>query len=279
MIFIAIIIYVLFNLAPKWILKEKYKLFEDKFSWKIPFMKLTGFGFSILFAFLLTSGITITTKDKFIENKNAIYGFEFNSLMKELGFQDSMKIKSINGEEIDRVSDIVKKILLENDEIEVVVEKSGIQSKIRLSEADKISIMQNPKTNHIVPIRYDPNGENEIIITTKNYGFSEILNRFGTLWEQAVILINPIPSPYPGLGGFVAISTIKDVRGYLMVLSITLIILVILNLLPLPGFSIGNFAISVIETLRKKQYNKKRKHIIGWISIFLIIVILILRMI
>lgn len=279
MIFIAIIIYVFFNLVPKWILKEKYKELEDKFSWEIPLIKLTGFGLSILLAFLLTFGITKSTKDKFIENKNAIYGLEFNSTMEELGFQDSMKIKSINGEGIDRVSDIVKKILLENGEIEVVVEKSGIQSKMILSEADKISIIQNAKTNPVVPIMYDSNGKNEIIITTKNYGFSEVLERFGTLWKQAVIFINPNPSPYQGLGGFVVISNIKNVRGYLMGLSLNLIILSILNLLPLPGFSIGNFAVSVIETFRKKHYNKRRKLVIGWISIFLVIGILIIRMI
>ena len=276
--YIAIIIYVLFNLAPKWILKERYKLLENNFSWKIPFLKLTGFGFSFLFAFLLIFGITKSTKDKFIENKNAIYGFEFNSVMKEFGFQDSMKIKSINGEDIGRVSDIVKKILLENGEIEVAVEKNEIQSKIILSDADKISLIQNHKTNPVVPIMYDSNGENEIIITTKNYGFSDVLDRFGTLWKQAVIFINPNPSAYKGLGGFVAISRINNFRDYLMVFSLNLIILGILNFLPLPGFSMGNFVVSVIETLRKKIYNKKKKRVIGWISIFLVIVILIVRM-
>lgn len=106
MIVIAVILYVLMNLVPKWILKEKFEEFENNFSWKIPLLKLTGLFFSICLAFLLTLGITTSTKDKFIENKNAIYGFEFSCTMKEFGFQDSMKIIAINGEETERVSDI-----------------------------------------------------------------------------------------------------------------------------------------------------------------------------
>ena len=111
---LAIIIYVLLNLAPKWMLKEKYIQMENDFNWKIPFIKLTGFDFSFFIAFLLIFGITKSTKDTYIENKNAIYGLEFNNTLEEMGFQDSMKIKSINGEEIEKVSDIVKRIIIEN---------------------------------------------------------------------------------------------------------------------------------------------------------------------
>jgi len=279
MMFVAIIIYACFNRVPKWLLKEKYKELEYKFSRKIPIFKLTGFVLSILLAFLLTFGITKATKDKFIENKNAIYGFEFNSTMEELGFQDSMKIKTINGEGIDRVSDIYGKIFLKHGEIEVVVEKSGIQSKVILSEADKFSIIQNIKATPLIPIMYDSNGENEIIITTKNYGFSDVLDIFRSLIKQAVLFINPNLSPHQGHGEFGVIIINKNDRSFLMDLSLNLMILGILNLLPLPGFSIGNFAVSVIETFKKKQFNKRRKLVIGWISIFFIIGILILRMI
>jgi hypothetical protein len=274
MIVVAIIIFVLLNLAPKWILREKYNQLEDNFNWKIPFVKLTGLVFSLFLAFLLIFGITKSTKDTFIENKNAVYGLEFNNTMEDFGFQDSMKIKSINGEEIDRVSDIVKKIIIESGDIEVSVEKCGIQAKIVLSDSDKILLMQNHKTKPIVPIMFDSNGENEIVLTTKSYGFSDVIDRFGTLWKQALILINPNPSAYKRLGGLVAVSKVNNFRGYLMVFSSNLITIGIINMLPLPGFSIGNFVISAIETLRKRLYNKKLKRIIGWISILLVIVIL-----
>jgi membrane-associated protease RseP (regulator of RpoE activity) len=279
MIVLAIIIYVLLNLLPKWILQEKYNQLENNFNWKIPFIKLTGFVSCFVLAFLLTFGVTISTKDTYVENKNAIYGLEFNDAMEELGFQDSMKIKAINGEEIDRVSDIVKKIIIANGDVEVSVEKHGIQDEIVLSDSNKTLLLQNHKINLITPIMFNSNGENEIILTTKSNGFSDVIVLFETLWKQALILINPNPSAYKRLGGFVAISKINNFRGYLMVFSLNLIIIGILNMLPLPGFSIGNFVISANETLRKKLYNKKRKRLIGWISIILVIVILIVRLI
>lgn len=278
MIIIAIIIYILLNLTPKWILKERYNQLENNFNWTIPFIKLSGFVFCFFLAFLLIFGTTKSTKDTYIQNKNAIYGLEFDNTMKEFGFQDSMKIKSINGQEIERVSDVLKRIIIESGDIEVSVEKNGIQDKIVLSDSDKIILMQNHSVYPIVPIMYDSNGENEIIQTEKSYGFSEVIERFATLWKQALILINPNPSTYKGIGGLVSISKINNVRGYLMVFSLNLIIIGILNLLPLPGFGIGNFVISAIETLRKKLYNKKRKRIIGWISIFLVIGFLILSL-
>lgn len=240
-------------------------------------MKLSGFGFSFLLAFLLTFGLTKSTKDKFLENKNAIYGFEFNSIMEEFGFQDGMKIKSINGNVIDRTSSILTKILTENGNIELSVEKNGIQNKIIISDADKIKLMQNPKEKPIVPIIYDSNGKNEVIVTTSSYSFSDVLDRFGTLWNQALIIINPNQSSYKGIGGFKTLSKNSNFKSYISVLSLSLIILGILNMLPLPGFSLGVFLISVIETLRRNLFNQKRKRAIGLLSIILVVVILGIR--
>lgn len=279
MIILALIIYILLNLTPKWILKERYNQLENNFNWIIPFIKLTGFVFCFFLAFLLIFGITKSTKDTYIENKNAIYGLEFNNTMEEFGFQDSMKIKSINGQEIERVSDILKRIIIESGDIEVSVEKNGIQDKIVLSDSDKVILMQNHSANPIIPIMVDSNGENVIIQTEKSFEFSDVIDRFSTLWKQAFILINPKPSAYKSIGGFVSISKINNIRGYLMVFSLNLIIIGILNLLPLPGFSIGNFVISTIETLRKKLYNKKKKRIIGCISILMVIGFIIIRLI
>jgi membrane-associated protease RseP (regulator of RpoE activity) len=250
---------------------------EDNFSWTIPLTKLSGLVLSFLIAFLLTFGITKSTKDVFIKNSDAVYGSKFDSVLKRFGFRDSMRIKSINGEEIDRVSDILKKILFEDGDAEVSVELNGVQQEIILRKSHKLKLLKNPGSNPIVPIM--TNGKNEIKVTTVDYGFSDVLNTFGTLWDQAMFLINPEPTVHTGLNGFAVISKINNFREYLMVLSLNLIIIGILNLLPLPGFGIGNFIVSGIETLRKKRYNEKRKRAIGWISILLVIAILGISMI
>ncbi|WP_430817783.1 site-2 protease family protein [Carboxylicivirga sp. RSCT41] len=273
MIFIAIIIYALFNLMPKLILKQKYNQLEQNFSWKIPIMKLSGLVLSFLLAFLLTFGATISSKDRFIENKNAIYGLEFNNVMEEIGFRDSMKIISINSQEIGRVTDILKTILLTGGEIEVIVEEDGIKSKITITESDIVSIINSSDSRAIIPIMYGSNGKNKIIVSTEDYKFSDVLFSYRMLWKQAIKLINPFLSSAQEQGGFVSISMIKSLKGYLFVISLNLLVIGIINLLPLPGFSIGNLLISIIENLRKKTYNKRRKRIFSWISIFLLVMV------
>jgi len=277
MILIAVIIYVLMNLIPSWILKDKYKQLENRFSWKIPILKLTGLAMSILIAFMLIFGITKSTRDTFIENKNAIYGLEFNKEMKEFGFQDGMRIKSINGREIDRVSDIIKLIILEDGETQVLLEKDGVNKEIVLNNRDKLTLIQHSSHNIIEPIFRDGDGNNKIKVTIKNYSFLDALNKFGIVWKQAMVLINPTPSAYTSIGGFIVISKINSIQGFLMILSLNLILLGIINLLPLPGFSMGNFGISLVETLRKKNYDRKKKRIVGLITILLIIVFLGIR--
>lgn len=269
MLFIAIILYVVFSHAPKWILKEKYKKLENSFSWKIPLLKFSGPVLSLVLAFILTFVITISTKDSFVENKNAVYGLKFNDLMKEFGFRDSMHIKFVNGKEVERVSHIIKEIIMERRDAIVTVEFNGVQQKIILDKADKIKLMRDLDTHPIVPIM--TNGKNEIKITTRNNGFPDVLKCYSTIWKQAMILINPIPKANEGTGSYISITKINNLGGFFLILSLNLMILVILNFLPLPGFSVGNFVISVIETFRKKLYNKKRKQLIGWISIAIVI--------
>lgn len=266
MVVIAITLSILMNLAPKWMLKEKFESLENNFSWIIPLTKLSGLVLSSGLAFLLISGVTILRKDRFIENKNAIYGLKFNSQMKEFGFQDTMKIIAINGKEPERVSDILSQIFLEDGNIEVSVVKNGIKSKILVNDNDKHSLMSSLETPMIAPIMYDSKGENKIIITTKNYGISEVLYRFGYYWHEAwsLIQLNPV---LRGPLGIKKVSIFSSPKFYFSGLLLTLTFTGVLNLLLLPGFSVGNFIISVIETLRKKLYSKKSKRLIEWIII------------
>lgn len=238
-------------------------------------MKLSGLFLSLILAFLLTLGITFSTKDSFIENKNAVYGLRFNSEMKEFGFRDSMRIKYINGEEIDRVSDIVKKILLKNGNIVVSVELDGDEQEIIINDSQKSELIQKRGSYPVAPIM--TNGGDEIKVTTANHGFGDVLIHFGDLWKQAMYFINPEHKANDKMGGFIYVSEIKNILGYFMMLAINLLIVIIINLLPLPGFGVGNSVISAIETYRKKLYNKKRKLIIGWISILIIVSILVIR--
>lgn len=274
MIFIALVVFVLLDLAPRLIFRKEKEKLNENFSWKNPLFKLSGIALSLLLAFVLTYWVTISTNDRYIENENAIYGFEFSKEMKNLGFQDSMKVISINGERIDRVSEIIKNILLESGSVLVQVERDGIKKEIVISDDDKFSLMNNPKTNLITPIMSDSSNKNEILITEDSYGFYDAINKFGLIWEQAIIFINPNPSENKRKGAFVTLFKMDNIRDYLIYFALNLIIITILNFLPIPGFSVGNFIISVIEKSRNKYYSKKRLRMLKWISIIIVIIAL-----
>lgn len=269
-------VYAVFNFCPKWVLREKYKSLHDNFSWKIPFLKLSGLLLSLILSFMLIFVITISTRDSFIKNSDAVYGFEFNHELKELGFQDGMRIYYINGEKIDRVSDILPTIAFRSGDVEVSVELNGVREKIILGELEKKLLLRLEHfSKPIAPIMTD--GENEIKITTIHYGFSDVLNEFGSLWNQAKLFVNPYSFSINEDVGYITFGNYYgSVRSYIMGFSSSLIILVVINLLPLPGLSIGNFLISVIENLRKKHFNKEIKQVIIFISILCVTLVIML---
>jgi|TARA_B110000037_G_C16964713_1_gene442466 hypothetical protein len=272
MIFLALIIFIIINLSTKWILKKKFPQLGVNFKWKIPFLKLTGLLIIFLLAFILIFSVTMTSEKKYIVNKNAIYGLKFSKTMNSFGFQDNMKVISINDKEIDRVSDIFKKIILANDDTIIVVEQNGIKDKIILDYSDKNLLIEDQTLNAIVPILYDSSGENKILISAKKNQFTDVIFMFKNLWKQSVKLINPTSIAYKGTGGFISFSRINSFRGYLILLSFSFIMIGIINMLPFPGFSFGNFIISSIETLRKKTFNKIRLRMAKITSIILIII-------
>ena len=274
---LAIIIYVQINLLPKWILKGKYRQWEERFSWKIPFLKLSGLLICCFLALLLSIGIKISKQDTFIENHNAIYGFQFNKAMKDVGFEDGMRIISINGNKIEKIDEIVYTIIMEPDEVKVSVEKDGVYDEIVLNNGEKRHLMKGRNLDYIKPILQDENGNNQVKITVRNFGLIDGVRLFTDLWYQAKILINPFYEVSQNAHGFILISEINNIRGLLFVFSFDLIILVILNLLPLPGFSVGNFALSLVETFRKKLFSQKIKRIAAAISIFVVLGILVIR--
>lgn len=96
MIFLALTIFIIINLSTKWILKKKFSQLEVNFNWKIPYLKLSGLLIIFLLAFFIIFSVTMTGEKKYVENKNAIYGLKFNKTMNSFGFQNNMKIISIN---------------------------------------------------------------------------------------------------------------------------------------------------------------------------------------
>jgi len=89
--------------------------------------------------------------------------------------------------------------------------------------------------------------------------------------------IYPSTEAIRSTGGFISLRSTPRFNSYLLILSLDLIIIGILNLLPLPGFSIGNAIISSFEISRKKYFKKARKYILSLISIIIVILFVFLN--
>jgi membrane-associated protease RseP (regulator of RpoE activity) len=280
MIFLAILIHVLGNLCPKWILKDNYHILQNNFSWKSSILKLSGLLTSLLFAFILISVHTLTSKDRYIENKNAIYGLEFSETMKAYGFENGDKIVSINGQGIDRVSEIIKCILLASGDVKVLVDNDNNSKELIIKDSDKYAIIKNVNLTH-VKAKIQPNSctrmdFKEVQITVTRFGVSKIFENFGYMWKQVTHLLSPKNSTYGQVGGFITISQIRNIHGYLLLLAFNSIFIGIVNLLPLPGFSLGNLLVSIIENNRRRLFNHRIMKIVRAASLSLAIAFIVI---
>jgi membrane-associated protease RseP (regulator of RpoE activity) len=261
MIYLAILLHILGDYAPRWILKEKYTALRDSFSWKYSITMLSGILVSFLAAFLLIAGVTFSTKDRYVANSDAIYGLEFSPMMKGMGFQDGDRIISINGQEVDRTDKIVIMILMAPSD--AVVEISGDEGTRRLiiTEADKQAIIKSCDIEDIKarmkPDSISGNALRKVKITEVNRGLADVFNAFHDIWKQYSLMFSPAASEYSNLRGFIVISKVTNVRGYLFVLALCSLFVGMLNFLPLPGFDFGNLLVSIVEKHRRKHFNKR----------------------
>jgi membrane-associated protease RseP (regulator of RpoE activity) len=281
MIYLAILLHILGDYAPKWILKEKYIVLQDSFSWKYSLTKLSGLIITFVLAFCLIVAFTFSTKERYVANQDAIYGLEFSPMMKELGFENGDKIVSVNGQQVDRPDNIEIMILQEPADAEVEITRGGETQKVVITERGVHTIMKSGSMKD-VKVKMQPdtitgNDFRNVKITEVNHGIADVFNAFSDIWKQVVILYSPSVSEYSGIGGFITISKISTFRGYMIVLAICSIFIGMVNFIPLPGLDAGNFLISVVEKYRRKRFNKRIISTLKGISISLVILFILIK--
>ena len=280
MIIIAIFVLILGNFAPKWILKRKYIEFRNGFSWKSSFLKLSGMTFCMLLALVMTIGVTLTSKQEFVLNKNAVYGLEFSDELKAIGFEDGDRITLINGIEVDRVSEIILQILNSNTDGKVDIIRNDIHKTLLIDIDDLYSIINSKRLDHVNAKMYvDSTIENKykkVEISTSRYSLLNAFENFNHSLKYVLKLIIPQANENNEIGGFRTITKETNVRGYLMILTLSLIFVSILNFIPLPGFNFGEFIISASENLRKTLYSNRLMTLTRIISVSFVIIVIFL---
>jgi membrane-associated protease RseP (regulator of RpoE activity) len=277
MIIPAIIIHILGRLIPSWISNDRLKALKDQFSWKVEFFKMSGTVTSLLIAFVIITITTLTGRQKYLLNENAIYGINCSPLAREIGFLDGDKVLAVNNQKIERFSDILEKIMLETGLVNVQIKRDTNDTTIIVTDSDKLKIIQSKTSAHFLP-RLHPGSTIDIkpeplIYSEHKNGLKEVFSIYKNSLRMVFKLVTPIPSKYDDIMGYVAIKRVTSIKGLFFLLANNLILLGLINLIPIPGLEVGNTIIGIIEVQKKKRLNKRILLIIKIVCITLIIIL------
>lgn len=263
MIIIALIFHKLGHYIPLWISKEKFKDLRAKFEWRLYFFEMNGVIMNFILAFLIILTITLTSKEKYLLNKNAIFGIECSDIAKEIGFENGDKIISVNHKEVDRFSDILQTIILESGDVEVELQRGEMQKTIIVKNTSKVYIIKSHSELFLPKLRPDSINDlslNYLKFDERKKGINDAFKTFSTILIMAKSYITPNQAQKDI--GLIKLSGVKDLKGYLFLLSLSSIFIGLINLIPLPGLDAGNTLIALIEKVRKRNFNERTLRII-----------------
>lgn len=261
MIILSILIHLLGNYLPKWIL-PKSKQYNQ-----IPILKLSGLFIDFFISFLIFILIhLLSPKAHYISNNDAIYGLEFSNTMQQLGFENGDKIVSVNNQPIKKVSEITNLILLNSNSIIKIKRKNNF-IELKITDEDIMKILQSEGNPIAVKRSSSKEKIQEIKQTEEKFSFKNVLKSYQNNIKEAYHFIIP-QNDYKKMGG-INMKT-NNFREKISLLAFCSILIGLLNLIPLPCFSLGNFIISIIELKRDKPFNQKKKKIVSLSTVFVI---------
>ena len=255
MIFISLLIYVIGFYLPSWITRKKVSQLRDENSWRQVFFELSGLITCFLFSFIIILVLTFSIKEKYLLNKDVVFGIKTNELSQSWGFQDGDKIVSINKKEVVNFSDIVIDMILSPENIEVKIDRNDSLQIISLENSKVVTGLHksNKLNNPFLPKNVD-----KLVFSERSKSFADAIDTYKTQGKMLSQFLPFSNSGYKGSGGFVALGKINDFRGYMYLLSFGLFILGWISFIPLPGFGVGNSMIVIVQKISKKRFNQKK---------------------
>lgn len=274
MIIIALIFHKLGHYFTSWITKDKLNELRTQLEWRQVFVEMSGVITNFVLAFLIIFVVTLTSKEKYLLNENAIYGIEFSDVLRNIGFKNGDKIISINNKRIVRLSDILKSIIIETGDVNVLVHRGVDEKLITIHDSDKLEIMRNNATSHITP-KLRPDSVSDLAVNYLRYNERQqgITDAFASFSNSIKMSLSYL-SPNQTIGGFVTINKVTSIKGYLYLLALSSLFIGFVNLIPLPGLDMGNALIALLEKSRKRNFNGRRLKIIRIVCSSLIVIIL-----
>jgi membrane-associated protease RseP (regulator of RpoE activity) len=271
MILIALLIHLLGHYLPVWPTKVKLREFRSQFTWKQILIELAGTFANFIIAFIIILIVTLSGSEKYLLNKNAIYGINCSEEAKRIGFRDGDKVNTINNHPVIKFSDILKNIISEPGSSQVDVIRGDSDIVIDVSEQEKMALMKGESNLHFSP-KIMPDSSIKAIPKQLEYTESqkELKDVFATFKLSIKMISSYIfreNANVKGIGGFIAITGVESLRGLFFLLALCSIFIGLLNLLPIPGFDVGNALIALIEKTRKRKFNVRVTRIIRFVCI------------
>lgn len=261
MIILSILIHLVGNFLPTWILPKSRQI--------NPIMKLSGLFADFFAAFLILFLMHLfSPKAYYIDNKHAIYGLEFNKTMQELGFENGDKILSVNNQPIRKVSEITNLIIF-NSNSNIKVKRKNSYMNLKINDEGIMKIVQSEGSPITVKSSSNTGKIKEIKETEEKFSLKKVLKSYQNNITGAYHFIIP-QHDYKKLSG-INLKT-NSFKEKISLLGFCSTVVGLLNLIPLPGFSMGNVIISLIELKIKKPFNQKKKNIICLSTVFVVII-------
>ena len=114
--------------------------FRSKPAWKRFLVMIAGVVMNVLLAVGIYIGICYTWGDAYFSNQDAKWGYNFNEAAHELGFRDGDRFVSIDGEEVDNISEILNALIITEGDRTVIVERDGRQVTLTLPLEELIAM-------------------------------------------------------------------------------------------------------------------------------------------
>lgn len=114
--------------------------FRSKPAWKRFLVMIAGVVMNVLLAVGIYIGICYAWGDAYFSNQDAKWGYNFNEAAHELGFRDGDRFVTIDGEEVDNVSEILNALIITEWDRTVVVERDGRQVTLTLPLEELIAM-------------------------------------------------------------------------------------------------------------------------------------------
>ena len=165
---------------------EKWE-FRAKPAWQRLIIMLGGVTVNVLLAIFLYSMVLLTWGEDYLLNKNAVNGVYCTDFSKEIGFENGDKIKSIDGEEIDRFFDIQKNMIFRDEAYVVLVGRDEKEVSIPI-ESNFIKKWKNSSKERLFYARR--------IVKIKEFSPNSKAKQAGLLEGDVLVSVDGVKTKY-----------------------------------------------------------------------------------